>query len=99
MNENRNGAVSEVGEQPVKAIEAAFDVICPGASANAGGSNGSGGKDEVLGILVERFNLDPLPTTDLSEADDPSESRLSRGSLGRGAKADNLLSQIGRSCG
>ena len=42
MNENRDDAVSEAGEQPVKAIEAAFDVICPGASSNGGGSNGGG---------------------------------------------------------
>ena len=42
MNENRDDAVSEAGEQPVQAIEAAFDVICPGASSNGGGSNGGG---------------------------------------------------------
>ena len=70
MDENRNGAVSEVGEQPVKAIEAAFDVICPGASANAGGSNGSGGKAEVPGTVVGRFNLDSHPTTVWSEAEE-----------------------------
>ena len=52
MNENRDGAVSEVGDQPVNAIEAAFDVICPGASANAGGSNGSGGKAEENSAAV-----------------------------------------------
>ena len=52
MNDNRGGAVSEVGEQPVKAIEAAFDIICPGAKANGGGSNGSGGKAEENSAAV-----------------------------------------------
>ena len=52
MNDNRDVAVSEAGEQPVKAIEAAFDVICPGASANGGGSNGSGGKAEENSAAV-----------------------------------------------
>ena len=55
MNENRDVAVSEVGEQPVNAIEAAFDVICPGASANAGGSNGSGGKAENSAAVAQCF--------------------------------------------
>ena len=39
MDDNRDGAVEEAGEEPVKAIYAAYDVICP----RAGASNGSGG--------------------------------------------------------
>ena len=44
MDDNRDGAVEQAGEEPVKAIYAAYDVICPraGASNESGASNGSG---------------------------------------------------------
>jgi len=45
LEEAADDAVSEVGEEPVKAIQAAFDVYCP-----AGGStNGSGGNSGSVG--------------------------------------------------
>ena len=41
MEEAADDAVSEIGEEPVKAIQAAFDVYCPAAGAPTNGSGGN----------------------------------------------------------
>ena len=59
MDDNRDGAVEEAGEEPVKAIYAAYDVICPraGASNGSGVSNGSGGNAPAAGSGAEQDRI------------------------------------------
>ena len=51
MEEAADDAVPEIGEELVKAIQAAFDVYCPaaGASTNGSGGNSSSGGNSGSG--------------------------------------------------